>query len=74
MAERRVAITGLGLVTPIGIGKEAFWNALLAGRVGVGEITRFDASTYPSRMAAEIRDFDASQYMAAGVRGRRHHD
>ena len=56
-------ITGLGLVTPIGIGKEAFWNALLAGRVGVGEITRFDASTYPSRMAAEIRDFDASQYM-----------
>ena len=63
MAERRVAITGLGLVTPIGIGKEAFWNALLAGRVGVGEITRFDASTYPSRMAAEIRDFDASQYM-----------
>ncbi|MGR4065428.1 MAG: beta-ketoacyl-[acyl-carrier-protein] synthase family protein [Vulcanimicrobiaceae bacterium] len=63
MADFRVVITGLGLVTPLGIGKDAFWNALLAGNVAVDTITRFDVSTYPSQIAAEIRDFDASRFM-----------
>jgi 3-oxoacyl-[acyl-carrier-protein] synthase II len=60
---RRVVVTGLGVVSPIGIGHDAFWSSLVAGRSGVGAITRFDASKYPTRMAAEVRDFDASAYM-----------
>jgi 3-oxoacyl-[acyl-carrier-protein] synthase II len=63
MDRHRVAITGLGVVTPIGIGKEAFWHALLDGAIAVDGITRFDASTFASQIAAEIRDFDASQFM-----------
>lgn len=62
-ANHRVAITGIGIVTPLGIGKDAFWDALLAGAVAVDELTRFDASAFPSRIAAEIPDFDPSAYM-----------
>lgn len=50
-------ITGMGAVTPIGVGVEDYWKALLAGRCGVGEITHFDASRLPVRIAAEIRNF-----------------
>jgi 3-oxoacyl-[acyl-carrier-protein] synthase II len=53
---RRVVVTGIGVVSPTGIGKEAFWSALLEGRSGVGPVTRFDAASYPSRIAAEVRD------------------
>ena len=60
---RRVVITGMGAVTPIGIGLEEFWQALLEGRNGVAPITLFDASEYPSRIAAEVKDWDPSQYM-----------
>lgn len=63
MNEHRVAITGIGLVTPLGIGKDAFWNALLSGAVAVAQVTRFDASAFPSRIAAEIPNFDASSYL-----------
>jgi len=62
-SSHRVAITGLGLITPLGIGREAFWNRLLDGAVAVDGITRFDASEYASKIAAEIRDFDPSSYM-----------
>lgn len=55
---RRVVITGMGIVTPIGIGREAFWDALSHGRGASGPITHFDASAFPSRIAAEILDFD----------------
>lgn len=51
-------ITGMGAVTPIGIGTEAYWRALLAGHCGVGEISHFDASRLPVRIAAEIRNFN----------------
>lgn len=54
---RRVVITGLGVVAPNGIGKEAFWNACIAGRSGIKPITRFDASTLPTRIAGEITNF-----------------
>ena len=63
MHEHRVVVTGLGLVTPLGIGKESFWSTLLEGKIAVDQITRFDASDFPSTIAAEINDFDASQYM-----------
>ena len=47
----RVVVTGLGVITPIGIGKEAFWDNLVNGVSGIGPITRFDASDYPTRIA-----------------------
>jgi 3-oxoacyl-[acyl-carrier-protein] synthase II len=59
----RVFITGLGLVTPIGTGTDAFWSALLGGVSGAGPIEAFDASEFPVRIAAEIREFDPGEYM-----------
>ena len=56
--QRRVVITGLGVLACNGIGKENFWNACLAGRSGIRRITRFDASSLPSQIAGEVADFD----------------
>ena len=60
---RRVAVTGVGLVSSLGIGTEANWDALLAGRSGIRTITSFDASTYASRIAGEVPDFDPLQFL-----------
>ena len=61
---RRVVITGIGCVSPIGIGREQFWQSLRQGRSGVGPITRFDASDLPVQIAAEVRNFDTDQFIA----------
>jgi 3-oxoacyl-[acyl-carrier-protein] synthase II len=55
---RRVVITGMGVVSPVGVGLDAFWTALINGTSGIGPITRFDASAFPSRIAGEAREFD----------------
>ncbi|HVN74681.1 MAG TPA: beta-ketoacyl-ACP synthase II [Thermoanaerobaculaceae bacterium] len=55
---RRVVVTGVGLISPLGVGTEATWEGLIAGRTGVGPITRFDASTSSVRIAAEVKGFD----------------
>ena len=60
---RRVVITGMGAVTPIGIGVEEFWAGIRAEKTGVGPITKFDASEYKCRLAAEVRDFRPEEYM-----------
>jgi 3-oxoacyl-[acyl-carrier-protein] synthase II len=60
---RRVAVTGIGLVSPVGIGNAANWEALLAGKSGVGPITRFDPSPFASRIAAEVKGFDPSLFI-----------
>jgi 3-oxoacyl-[acyl-carrier-protein] synthase II len=60
---RRVVVTGIGPVTPVGIGREAFWDSLVAGRSGVGEVTLFDASDFPVRIAGEVREFEPTDYM-----------
>ena len=60
---RRVVITGLGVVAPNGIGKDAFWNALIAGKSGIDYITAFDSSPYPCQVAAEVRDFHPADFM-----------
>ena len=60
--KRRVVVTGLGLVTPLGVGVTPTWERLLAGKSGVGSITRFDASDFASRIAAEVKDFDAEAW------------
>ena len=60
---RRVAVTGVGLVSPLGTGNAENWDGLTAGRSGLGPITRFDASRLSSRIAGEVRDFDPSLYI-----------
>ena len=60
---RRVVITGIGLVSPLGIGTQANWEALCAGRSGVGRITKFDATDYPSQIAGEVKGFDALAFV-----------
>jgi len=57
-------VTGVGVVSPIGIGKEAFWKALLAGKCGIGLVTHFDASSYPCKIAAEVNDFEATDFLS----------
>jgi 3-oxoacyl-[acyl-carrier-protein] synthase II len=59
---RRVVITGMGVVAPNGIGIDNFWNSLVHGRSAVRRITHFDASSYPSQIAAEVPDFDPTNY------------
>ena len=61
---RRVVITGLGVVSPVGIGKDNYWRALEAGENGIRNITAFDASDYNVKIAGEVRDFDPDLYMA----------
>jgi len=63
MSNNRVVITGLGAVTPIGIGIEEFWESLLAGRNGIGKITQFDATGFRSQLAAEVKDFNAEDWL-----------
>ncbi len=65
MSRRRVVVTGLGIVSPVGTGLAQAWPAILAGRSGVGPITRFDASAFPSRIAAEVKDFDVTKWLSA---------
>ena len=62
--ERRVVITGVGLITPLGIGKEETWSALCAGKSGAGEITRFDTTSYATKIAAEVKNFNAEDFMS----------
>lgn len=63
MQPRRVAVTGIGVISSLGIGLEDYWQALIAGKSGVGPITLFDASEYRVRIAAEVRGFDPTDYV-----------
>ena len=60
---KRVAVTGLGVISPVGNDVPTFWNALCSGTCGIGPIAKFDATDYPVKLAAEVRDFDPKQYM-----------
>jgi 3-oxoacyl-[acyl-carrier-protein] synthase II len=60
---RRVVLTGLGALTPVGNTTEEFWSALKQGKSGIGPITRFDATGYPTRIAGEVRGFDEGKYV-----------
>lgn len=64
--EKRVVITGLGAVTPIGNDVETFWESLVAGKCGIGPITKFDSTEYKAHVAAEVKDFDPLLYMERG--------
>ena len=59
----RVVVTGVGAVTPLGTGVELFWSRLIAGENGIGPITLFDVSDYPTRIAGEVKDFVAEDWL-----------
>ncbi|MCI8365695.1 MAG: beta-ketoacyl-ACP synthase II [Eubacterium sp.] len=61
--KERLVITGMGAVTPIGIGVETYWNNLIAGKCGVGRITRFDPEASPVKIAAQVKDFNPDEFM-----------
>ncbi|MDF2502418.1 MAG: fabF [Anaerosporomusa subterranea] len=61
--KKRVVITGLGAVTPLGIGTDIFWKSLLEGKSGIARITRFDPSDYATQIAGEVKDFDPTNYI-----------
>ena len=61
--DRRVVVTGLGAVTPLGNDVKTLWNNLLAGKLGIDKITLFDATDFAVQIAAEVKDFDPSKYM-----------
>src|SRR5262245_42861269 len=65
---RRVVVTGLGVVAPNGVGKEAFWKSCVNGTSGVGPIKSFDASRHPVKIAAEVKDFDVAGYLPPHLR------
>ena len=65
MTRRRVVITGLGIVSPVGNTVEQAWQNIIAGRSGIDRITRFDVSSFPVQIAGEVRDFDITQYLPA---------
>ncbi|MDP1704376.1 MAG: beta-ketoacyl synthase N-terminal-like domain-containing protein, partial [Sulfurimicrobium sp.] len=65
MAKRRVVITGLGAVSPVGIGVGETWTNIVAGKSGITRITRFDASAFASQVAGEVKNFDVTQYLTA---------
>ena len=64
MSRRRVVVTGVGLVSPLGIGTGATWDALCAGQSGIGPITHFDSEGFASRIAGEVRDFDPLEFIS----------
>ncbi|MDH7571330.1 MAG: beta-ketoacyl synthase N-terminal-like domain-containing protein, partial [Armatimonadota bacterium] len=63
MAQRKVVITGVGAVTPLGNTAAAFWEGLMAGRSGAGPITHFDASAFSTRFACEVKGFNPEDYI-----------
>ena len=64
MARRRVVVTGLGIISPVGIGIAEAWGNVVAGRSGIARISRFDASVLPTQIAGEVRNFDVSKWLA----------
>ena len=65
VSKRRVVVTGLGVVSPVGIGVQPAWSNLIAGKSGITRITKFDPSKFSSQVAGEVKDFDVSQYIPA---------
>lgn len=65
MSKRKIAITGLGIVSPIGNTVPEAWNNAIAGKSGITQITRFDASDFSSRIAGEVKGFEVTEYLSA---------
>jgi len=65
LSRRRVVVTGLGIVSPVGVGVPEAWNSILAGKSGITRITRFDPSAFSSQIAGEVKDFDPAKYVSS---------
>lgn len=65
MSKRKVVVTGLGIVSPVGSTVSSAWESIVAGKSGITRITRFDASSFASQIAGEVKDFDVQQYLSA---------
>jgi len=65
MSKRRVVVTGLGVVSPVGIGVKSAWDNIIAGKSGITQITKFDASAFSSTIAGEVKDFNAEDFLTA---------
>ena len=63
MSKRRVVVTGMGIVSPLGNDLASNWDGITNGRSGIGMVTGFDASAYPTRIAGEVRDFDITRWV-----------
>ena len=62
-AARRIVVTGLGVVTPLGTGVDTTWKAICAGESGIGRITKFDPTGYDAQIAGEVKDFDPARFI-----------
>lgn len=65
MSRRRVVVTGLGIVCPVGIGVSETWQNIIAGKSGIARISRFDPSAYSSQIAGEVKGFEPTKYLSA---------
>ncbi len=65
MARRRVVVTGLGAITPVGVGVAETWQNIVAGKSGIGRITRFDPSAFACQVAGEVKGFEVTEYLPA---------
>ena len=65
MSKRRVVITGLGIISPVGMGIPTVWQNIVAGKSGITKITSFDASAFSAQIAGEVKDFDVTQHLPA---------
>ena len=63
MSKRRVVVTGLGIISPVGSTVKSAWDAIVRGQSGIGPITKFDVSAFPVRFGGSVRDFDVTQYI-----------
>src|ERR1043166_6080529 len=63
MTKRRVVVTGIGMISPLGIGNEPTWQGLIAGRSGIDRISKFDASGFPCQIAGEVRGFEPEKWI-----------
>src|SRR5207244_3452834 len=63
MTKRRVVVTGMGMISPLGVGNQPTWEGLIAGRSGIGPITKFDAAQFSTRIAGEVKGFNPEQWI-----------
>jgi 3-oxoacyl-[acyl-carrier-protein] synthase II len=71
IGRNRVVITGIGVLAANGIGKDAFWNSLLAGESGIGPVTRCNVDDLPSKIAGEVKDFHPERYLDGKIKPKR---